>query len=497
MVLKQYRKDLFFFNHTADKSAATIFKMPIKPENVALEVYLEQDKATKTIRKITPDVSVRTIRAVEEVEKKYTGTAFPRTEATNVRAWAEWGKLDNLPNFIFNRLSTVPLVLQAIYKMAQDMYGNGIIYIKKSDFYEGNIQKAYDPKVEDFLRKNRIRTHWFIHQAVSRLLYWNAFTQFDLDLVTRSKIVKMYHLETPWSRLSKQNLQNNNEIEYFKYSGKFGSLEMPSDADITTYPLYRWYKDDFFDWLKGYTFVWHTRAVNMGATYYPRPFWIGLLNPKTWLDVAANVPRIVHALSDNQAVVKYVMKVSRDYFKFRYPDWEDYDDDKRAELIDAFEERIQNSLTGIDNMGKLITLYLAEENGQFVGTIEIEAIADKMKQDAWIPSSSAANTEMLNAVGFHASQMSLTNDGGSLGAGSGSDAFVHFNASVMRNTMEQIEILEPLQFAFDHNGWDYIVLIDNFNQTMAKNANGSPQLTQMLDEADKNNNKKPQPKTQK
>ena len=191
--------------------------MPAKEKDIALSIYLEQDKATKQIRKITPDVSVRTI---QEVEKKYTSTAYPRTEATNPRGWAEWGQLDNLPNFIHKRLSSVPLAMQAILKMAQDIHGNGLIYIKKKDFYTGNFQKAYDPEVETFLTKNRVRTHWLIHQAVSRLLFWNAFTQFDLDLITKSKIVKMYHLETMWSRLSKQNLQNNNEIEWVKYSGK-------------------------------------------------------------------------------------------------------------------------------------------------------------------------------------------------------------------------------------------------------------------------------------
>lgn len=450
-----------------------------KEDNTVLELYLEQDKVTKEIRMMTPDISTRTIReaAIDatDVKKKYTPTAFPRTEAVNVRGWAEWGQSDNLPNFIHKRLSTVPIAMQAMYKMAQDIYGNGIIYFKKKDFNQGNLVRAYDAEVEKFFQVNRIRTHWLPNQAISRLLFWNAFSQMDLDKATRKKIVKLYHLDTMWSRLSKQNPQNNYEIEYVKYCGKFGSLEMPSDADITTYPLYRWYQDDFFNWMKGYTFVWHTKAMNVGTTYYPRPFWIGLLAKKTWLDVAANVPRIVNALSENQAVVKYIMKVSRDYFKFRYPDWEDYSDQKRLDLIDAFEERIQNSLTGIDNMGKLITLYLAEENGKFVGTIEIEPIADKMKQDAWIPSSSAANTEILNSIGFHASQMSLTNDGGSLGAGSGSDARVHFNSGVLRNTIEQLEILEPLQFVFDFNGWDYVVMIDNFAQTTTdKNPTGIP-----------------------
>jgi hypothetical protein len=437
-----------------------------KKDNTVLEIYLEQDKTTGAIRSVTPDVSARTINLVE---KKYNPSAFPRTEAMNVRGWAEWGQADNLPNFIFQRLSSVPLAIQAVYKMAQDMYGNGLVYIKKKDFYEGNFVKAYDKNVEDFLKINRIRTQWLPNQSVSRYLFWNAFSQMDLDALTRKKIVKLYHLDATWSRLSKQNPLNN-EIEYVKYSAKFGSLDIPSDKEILTLPLYRWYKDDFFDWLSGYSFVWHTKAVNVGATYYPRPFWLGLLGEKTWLDVASNVSRIVYALQDNQSVIRYVMKVSRDYFQFKYPDWTSYSDKKQKALIEEFETKIQSSLVGVDNVGKLLVLYLAEENGKFVGTIEIVPLDDKMKQDTWIPSSAVANSEILNALGFHSSQMSLLNEGGKMGAGSGSDARVHFNSGVLRNTMEQMEVLEPLQFVFDFNGWDYVVMIDNFAQTTTDTA---------------------------
>jgi hypothetical protein len=437
-----------------------------KGKDTAVEIYLEHDHNKGTVRVITPDVSSRTITLAE---KKHNPTAFPRTESVNVRSWAEWGQSDNLPNFIYRRLSSVPIALQAIYKMAQDIYGNGLVYYKKKDFYEGNFVRAYDTRIEEFFRINRTRTHWLPNQALSRLLMWNAFSQMDLDGMSGKKIVKLYHLETMWSRLSKQNPLNN-EIEYLKYSGKFGSLEMPSDKDILTLPLYRWYKDDFFQWLKGYSFVWHTKGLNMGATYYPRPFWLGLLDEKSWLDVAKNVPRIVYALQDNQASIKYVMRVSRDYFKFKYPDWNSYNDKKQRTLIDEFEIKVQASLTGIDNVGKLLTLYLAEENGKFVGTIEIEALDDKLKQDAWIPSSAVAGSEIFNAIGFHGSQMSLTNEGGKMGAGSGSDARVHFNSQVLRNTLEQMEILEPLQFVFDFNGWDYIVMIDNFSQTTTDKA---------------------------
>jgi hypothetical protein len=432
----------------------------VKESDIVLNIPIAQDLQSGKYTAVLPDIS---IRAMVEAEKKYNPTGFPTIEAVNGRKWAEWGMADNLPNFIHTRFSGVPSVMKMFKDMVSDIYGKGLCIVKKKDYWEGNFIKCFDPAVERFFTDNYIKTDWFPRQSFNRLLFYNSFSQMDLS-VDRKQITNIYHQDAMWSRLGKQN-PNTWEIDWHHYSGKFGSMEVPNDNEITSLPLInKFRKDAFFKKLRGSSFVWHTKAINAGTTYYSRPFWLALLNPKSWLDVVANVPRIVFALQNNQAVIRYVMRVSRDYFKFRHLDWESFGDKKRESIIEQFEKKIQDSLTGVDNPGKLVTFYLAEENGKFVGTIELVALDDKIKQDAWIPSSSVGNIEIANAIGFHASQFSSASDNGKMQSSSGADALIHFNSGVMRNTIEQMEILEPLQFIFDYNGWDYVVCVDDFAQ---------------------------------
>jgi hypothetical protein len=412
---------------------------------------------------VIPELSVRTL---QDIEKKYNAPNFPRTEATNPRGWAEWGGSDNLPNFIDRRIASVPFAKRVLYRMAQDMCGKGVVLVTKKDFYEGNFVKTYHVDAANFLDKNFVNTKWLFPQAFAKMMFANHFTQIDLD--ARKKAVRLFHLDSMFCRISKQNMSNF-EIEYLKFCGKFGSLEMPADNDIKTIPLYKWYRDDFFSWLKGDSYAYHSKSVNIGTTYYPRPIWITLLEKDTWLDVAKKVPHSINKLGNNQVKPKYHLKVSVDYFKFKYPDWSSYVGDKaskRTELIDAFEQKIEDSLSGADNAGKMITTYHFEENGKFLGLVELVAIDDKLKENNWIPSSLSANNEIINAFGYHASQMSMMGDTGKgMGAGSGSDTRVHFNSGILRNTLEQMELLEPLNHIFQINGWDVVAMIDDLGQT--------------------------------
>lgn len=428
-------------------------------ENTALIIAIAEDAKGKL--SIVPDMTIRTFIDPMAV---YNPANFPRTEATNPRGWAEWGGYDNLPNIIDTRISSVPFAKQVLVRQAEELCGKGVALVKEKDFFEGNYIKTYHPEAVKFIQKNSINTQWLAPQAFAKKMFFNTFTQLDLDM-SHQKVARMFHLDSMFCRLSKQDV-NDFEIKYMKFCGKFGSQEMPADSDIKTLPLYRWYKEDFFEWLKGESYVFHGRSVNVGTTYYPRPTWIKMLDKDTWLDIAKNTPRGILKREENQARVKYHLKVSVDYFKFKHPDWDAYTAEKRLEITDAFEAKIESSLTGFENGGKMITTYHFEENGKLVGLIELIPIDDKFKNDEWIMSSTSANSEIINAFGYHASQMSMIGDNGkAMGGGSGSDARVHFNAGILRNTMQQMELLEPLNHVFQKNGYGVVAMIDDLGQT--------------------------------
>lgn len=408
-----------------------------------------------------------TVRNIGEANKRYPASAFPRTEVMNVRGWAEWGSGDNLPQQIDKRLASVPFAKQVLYKMAQEQCGKGIVLVNKKDFYEGNFVRTYHKEAVRFNERNLINSRWLFPQALNKLMFANSFTQFDLT--AGGKVDRMFHLDSMYSRLSKQNAANK-EIEYHLYSGKFGTSEIPRDEDIRKLPLFRWYKDDFTKWLKGLSYVWHTQGTNVGTTYYARPIWINALEKNGWFDTAANVPKLINALSKG-IKPRWRLKASMEYFKFRHKNWDSLKDEERNTILDAFEAKIEEGLAGVENAGKLITTYHLEENGKLIGAIELEPITDDFKENQWLPSSLGAKSEIIDAFGYHASQMSMMSDNGKgMGAGSGSDARVHFNSSILRNTMEQLETLEPLNHAYAKNGFDVVAMIDDLAQTTTDNS---------------------------
>lgn len=437
----------------------------IPPHETAIELVIGENMRTGRLQ-VIPELSVRTLG---EVEMKYNAPIFPRTEATNPRGWAEWGLSDDLPNFIDKRIASVPFAKRVLYRMAQDLCGKGVALVAEKDFFEGNYVKTYNKEAADFINRNFVNTKWLFPQAFAKMMFANTFTQIDLD-VDKKKVFRLFHLDSMFCRVTKQNT-NNFEIEYLKYCGKFGSMEMPADSDIKTMPLHKWYSDDFFTWLNGDSYAYHAKSTNVGTTYYPRPIWITMLGEDTWLDVAKNTPNGINSLAKNQIKPKFHLKVSVDYFKFKHPDWDSYTAEKRKTITDALEQKIEDSLTGIENSGKMITTYHFEENGKLLGMIELVPIDDKLKENNWIPSSMSANNEIINAFGYHASQMSMMSDTGKgMGAGSGSDARVQFNSGVLRNTMEQMELLEPLNHAFQKNGYGVVAMIDDLGQTTTDNA---------------------------
>jgi hypothetical protein len=406
-----------------------------------------------------------TILPDTNVTKAYNPPQFTRTEAVNPRKWAEWGAWDNLPRWIYERLTSVPFAMTIIWKQVLDMLGARLVYYKRIDIAKGFLQEAYVPEIEDFLEKNAVREEFLPNHILSLKLFFNAFAQGDLS-IDKSKIIRIYHLEAAHCRLCKQD-QNNWEINWLYLCGRFGIWDVPADSDLKTFPLYRRYKENFFEWLRGDSFAFHTKMPSPGATYYARPLWLSLLEDGSWLDVAKKVPTIVSALQNNQMLLRYHILVSEDYFKFRHSGgkWESYTQEDKEKHYATFKQNMEGSLTGVENQGKTIVTFCREENGKKIGTVEIIPIDDKMKGDAWIPSAATANNEIGNALGTHNSQYNSMSEGGKMGAGSGSDARVHFNSGVLRNTPEQTIALQFLNMVAQFNKWDIVFAFRDFAQS--------------------------------
>jgi hypothetical protein len=403
--------------------------------------------------------------------KAATTQAFPVYVDSGWR-WAPWGYFDRTPTEMRCKIKRVPMAGAALDKLVKMMYGNGLVYVKKSDLEKGETQlrRAFDPRVDAFLRRNRVALTWYIAQCYDYRLYGLTFTEMILN-AEGTEIVELYHKPAEHCRFSRQD-PNDLKIRWVGYSPRFVESP-PSDEFISWIPLYRYAEhEQFFAGLRGRKFVWASYLPTPGMLYYPEVPWAALFQEKGWLDVSANVPRIVHSMQENQISIKYMVEISEEYFKLRHSDWFTYTEEQR---FDAFVKKcaeIETHLSGTDNVLRSFA-YMVEEDavtGQKRGTISITPLDDKAKTDTWVPSSATADAQIVQGLGLHPSQVGLSPEGGKMGAGSGSDQRESFNTAIGLNTMEQDIILEALNFVMAYNGWPYQFLIDHTAHTTTNNS---------------------------
>lgn len=396
-----------------------------------------------------------------------TRIAYPDHETAGW-GWAPWGDDNLLPTHIRQKLEKAGMPMQALYKLAALMYGNGLAYHRRSDLAgeDATIRRAWVPEVEAFLQASRIRTKWLPAQFMDYRMHINTFSEVILSQ-DRSLVTNLFHKDAEFTRLSEQHPRSF-RTEYLLYSPRFVSDITPQEVHIKKIPLYQWDDEEYFlSRLRGFKFAWHSYFPMPGTVYYAKAPWQGLFRKDGWLDVAISVPEIVSAMMRNQIRIKYQIVVHVKYFQLRFPDWDKYTQAQKEAEFTRFETKINSSLIGTKNAYNSILNVVGSDNmnGE-IGRIEIIAIDDKTKQNDWVPSSYAANAEIIQAMGYSPSMMEIAPDTSKLGGGSGSDKREIYNFLLSTNTIEQDIILEPLNWLAEYNArtnpaWDVVFFIDH------------------------------------
>lgn len=385
--------------------------------------------------------------------------------------WAAWGDNDLLPTTMREKVEAVPIAGAALEKKISMMVGEDLIWVKTEDYRRFGIEaeQQYVAEVEDWMEMNRIETEWWNAQCADYCLSFNAFNELILSN-DRKKITGIYHIAAEHARLSKANARN--QVDWLVYSMHFPFGTAQNDDNRVAIPLYKWYdRENFLAGLRNAKFGWHTRFPTPGLIYYARPWWLGLFKENGWMDVSAQVPKIVSAMQKNQMALKYVIAIPEQYFIFRYPDWTTYESSKRQEIIDAKVAELNTYLAGVDNVFKSIA-YVFKENeatGAAMGKIEITAVDDKAKTGTWVPDAYAADAQIVQGFGMHPTTIGLAPQSGSMGSGSGSDKMQMYNQNILLNTNDQRLALEPLNMMSRFNGWGLTCIVKHTHLTTQDN----------------------------
>lgn len=386
--------------------------------------------------------------------------------------WAYWGDYDHLPTMMRAKVELVPIAGTTLEKKISMMMGEGLDWVKTEDYRRFGVaaEPVYNAEVEDFMEENRIETEWWPAQCADYCLNYNCFSEFALSR-DRQKITGLYHIAAEHGRLSKAN--PSGQIDWLLNSMHFPFGTAQNDKTRIAIPLYKWYdRERFLAGLRGWKFAWHTRFPTPGLIYYARPWWLGLFKENGWMDVSGQVPKIVSAMQKNQMSLKYVIAIPESYFKIRNPDWQSFTSEKRQELIDEKVKELNTYLAGVDNVFKSVAYVFQEDEitRMPMGKIEITAVDDKAKAGTWVPDSYAADTQIVQGLGIHPTNIGLAPSQGGMGAGSGSDKMQTYNQGIILNTKDQRLILEPLSDRVSRtNKWGLTCIVKHTTLTTQDN----------------------------
>lgn len=176
-----------------------------------------------------------------------------------------------------------------------------------------------------------------------------------------------------------------------------------------------------------------------------------------WVDVVLSIPAFKKAMFEKQLNVKYLIHIADDYFAHIYKGlWTDFTPEekqkKRTELVDL----IDNNMKGNDAAGKsLISPFFRDKDtGELIKGIQIEEIPQPQSNGDFLTDSSAANYEILVAMGLDPAVVTGGTFGGKSLSGSGSDkreAWAILCGKLPKKQIRTLHIFEIIKF---WNGWD-------------------------------------------
>jgi hypothetical protein len=198
------------------------------------------------------------------------------------------------------------------------------------------------------------------------------------------------------------------------------------------------------------------------------------------MEVANSVPEFKKAFFDQQAHIKFMIYVSDYYFEnFYKEEWDDFDADKRQKMREELSAAIDEHLSGNKAGGRSLISPIFEDGGKFVKGIEVVPIDDKLKDGSYLPDASAANSEILFAIGVNPAIIGAGTPGGSNLGGSGSnirEAYTVLSASLVP---KRIYVSDDWLFWRAFNNWDksLIGMFSGVNlTTLDKNPNGQENI---------------------
>lgn len=363
-----------------------------------------------------------------------------------------WGSDNNYPQKVLRDIRLTGVLGAAIQVRTTAHFGSGLtLYIENEKGQKELKSYSSVPGLKQFDKINNLN-RFFIDVVHDLEIYSIAFVEYVLSR-DFTKINRIKRHAVPFCRFEEmskngtiQNVYLNADWSNYRkeYTHKIPAFSFWSTAeDIKTYCRQR----------NIHKFIIPIHYTMDNEIYYPKPYYQSVLK-NGWALIAQSVPAVNKAIQENQLHFKFLISISEAYFTSVYEEWDTLKPEEKKAKHEEVIDRIDNHMSGMKAGGRSFTapMYM-DDTGKPVKSIMIEPIDDKLKDGAFLPNATAANSEILFALQVDPSLIGQGIPGGKSLSGSGSDkreAYTILCASLVTNRSTS---LLPFYFLRDWNDW--------------------------------------------
>lgn len=366
---------------------------------------------------------------------------------------AKWGDDNLYPQNAWADAERNSILPEGFQWKARAWYGNGLMYGYLTGYDEnGNdiLEYRANPEVDQFFQRSLLGRYAF--ESLQDIAVWAmAFPELCRS-IDGKKITAISSQDAMLCRFGKPK-KGMLEKVYISANWHKG---IQTGIDTATKVLVI---DPYYDPVAstreaaGDKFIYPLAVPSPGKSIYQVATW-NSVRLSGWLDVAAAIPEFKKQLFANQLSIKYLIEVNREYWDWKYVDWQSKTEDERRNIIKKELEDFSAVMTGTGGAGKsIMTVTVVDPvTKKEFSAWKVTAIDDKLKSGIYVEDSQEAASHIYTALGIAPSLMGIS-PGKGMGGGSGSEPRVLFNNYISTSAYFLDLVTEPLGFIRDYNGW--------------------------------------------
>lgn len=337
----------------------------------------------------------------------HTGSTASKDEEEGKKEWIPWGSTDDFPRDIAKLMHKTTVGRAGLQKIVKYLYGQRLITFKVDDITDGGkevIKLVKDANWQEILNKSN---HNMVRLGLKQDYTWYAIAFVELIFTAdKSKVYAVNYHKASHCRLAPIDSKTG-RIPYVFVSGNFPDVAVKDCQKLPVIDMINFY--DQLEEIKAdktqFKYIMPIFWPDVVNDYYPIAFWDSA-RESGWLDIAISIPAYKKALFKNQMSLKYDIQIPIEYFEFKYKNWAGKTQAEQDEILQELYESITSSLTGAANAQKALMSYYKTDSrgGKPIGQWQINVIDDKMKHDAYLPDTTAADFQISYAMGLNPAQ---------------------------------------------------------------------------------------------